>query len=180
MRGKTGDLEFEPTLIARGRDVRVGPLPYRPSLVLRQAFKFLGERYGWGHDYNARDCTGFVGDVYKTFGLLMPRNSGQQGQGKFAPTRFFQDGDREGRLQALEKLKVGDLIYIPGHVMMYIGSVDGEPYVIHDVTGLRYFTGDGSLYRGTLNGVSVTPLKPLQLSRDKSFIDGIYAIKTII
>lgn len=180
VRNDDGSLAFEPTLVARSRDVHVGPLAYRRSLVLRQAFKFLGERYGWGHDYNARDCTGFVGDVYKSFGILMPRNSGQQGHGKYAPTQFFAEGDREARLAALEKLGAGDLIYIPGHVMMYLGSVDGEPYVIHDVTGLSYFKRDGSMYHGVLSGVSVTPLKPLQLNREKSFIDGIYAIKTII
>ncbi len=64
--------------------------------------------------------------------------------------------------------------------MMYIGEVDGEPYVIHDVTGLSYYQSDESLYRGTLSGVSVTPLSPMRLSKDKSYIDGIYAIKTII
>ena len=180
VRSATGALEFEPALIGRGRDVRVGPLAYRPSNILRQAFKFLGERYGWGHDYNARDCTGFVGEVYKSVGILMPRNSGQQGASGFAPTKTFAPGDREERLTALENLSVGDLIYIPGHVMMYIGRVEGEPYVIHDVTGLRYFAEDQSLYTGTLSGVSVTPLTPLLLSREKSFVDGIYAIKTII
>ena len=23
----------------------------------------LGERYGWGHSYNARDCTGFIMEI---------------------------------------------------------------------------------------------------------------------
>ncbi|UHQ56034.1 SH3 domain-containing protein [Microbulbifer sp. YPW16] len=179
VRGEDGRLEFEPTLVARSRDVNVGHLEYRPSLVLEQAFKFLGERYGWGHDYNGRDCTGFVGEVYKSFGILMPRNSGQQGKGAFAPTQFFEPGDDRKRLQALDNLTVGDLIYIPGHVMMYIGHAGGEPYVIHDVTGLSYFTRGDELYRGTLSGVSVTPLKPLQLGRERSFVDSIYAIKTI-
>lgn len=180
VRSAAGELEFVPALIGRSRDVSVGPLAYRPSQILRQAFKFLGERYGWGHDYNARDCTGFVGEVYKSIGILMPRNSGQQGASSFAPTQTFAPEDREARIKALENLSVGDLIYIPGHVMMYIGSVAGEPYVIHDVTGLRYLDGDKSLYTGTLSGVSVTPLTPLLLNREKSFVDGIYAIKTII
>ena len=180
VRNASGALEFEPTLIGRGRDVTVGQLPYQPSLILQQAFKFLGERYGWGHDYNGRDCTGFVGEVYKSFGILMPRNSGQQGKSAFAPTKRFAPDDRAAREKALAELSVGDLIYIPGHVMMYIGEVDGEPYVIHDVTGLSYYQDDNSYYKGTLSGVSITPLTPLQLSKEKRFIDGIYAIKSII
>ncbi|WP_078085682.1 SH3 domain-containing protein [Microbulbifer mangrovi] len=180
VRDTEGRLEFEPTLIGRGQDVSPGLLEYRPSLVLEQAFKFLGERYGWGHDYNGRDCTGFVGEVYKSFGILMPRNSGQQGKSDFAPTKRFAPEDHAARAEALAALRVGDLIYIPGHVMMYIGEVEGEPYVIHDVTGLSYYQSDESLYRGTLSGVSITPLSPMRLSKDKSYIDGIYAIKTII
>nr|WP_226704265.1 NlpC/P60 family protein [Microbulbifer elongatus] len=180
VRNAEGELEFEPTLIGRAQDVTTGLLEYRPSLVLQQAFKFLGERYGWGHDYNGRDCTGFVGEVYKSFGILMPRNSGQQGKSDFAPTKRFAPEDHAARAEAIASLQVGDLIYIPGHVMMYIGEVDGEPYVIHDVTGLSYYQSDESLYRGTLSGVSVTPLSPMRLSKDKSYIDGIYAIKTII
>ncbi|AOS98215.1 putative endopeptidase p60 precursor [Microbulbifer aggregans] len=180
VRDAKGRLEFTPALIARSQDVHTGPLEYRPSQVIEQAFKFLGERYGWGHDYNGRDCTGFVGEVYKSFGILMPRNSGQQGRSDFAPTRRLGDASREAKLQALEELKVGDLIYIPGHVMMYIGHVDGEPFVIHDVTGLSYFNSEGDFYSGTLSGVSVTPLKPLWLGRSMDFVDSIYAIKTII
>ncbi|MCX2794806.1 NlpC/P60 family protein [Microbulbifer thermotolerans] len=179
VREEDGSLAFEPTLIARSRDVTVGHLDYRPSLVLRQAFKFLGERYGWGHDYNGRDCTGFVGEVYQTFGILMPRNSGDQGKSDFAPTRRFAEGDDSERREALEDLSVGDLIYIPGHVMMYIGRVNGEPYVIHDVTGLSYYSSDESLYKGTLSGVSVTPLMPLRLASGKRYVDSIYAIKSI-
>ena len=180
VRSASGSLEFEPTLIGRARDVAVGNLPYQPSVILRQAFKFLGERYGWGHDYNGRDCTGFVGEVYKSVGILMPRNSGQQGKSAFAPTKTFGPEDGDARREALESLSVGDLIYIPGHVMMFIGDVDGEPYVIHDVTGLSYYTRENDFYRGTLSGVSVTPLSPLYLNPEKSFIDGIYAIKSII
>lgn len=187
VRTESGALEFEPTLIGRAQDVTLGHLEYRPSLVLQQAFKFLGERYGWGHDYNGRDCTGFVGEVYKSFGILMPRNSGQQGNSEFAPTKRFAADDHVARREALAELSVGDLIYIPGHVMMYLGDVEGEPYVIHDVTGLSYYTEEAaaaaeeaSFYRGTLSGVSITPLTPLHLSREKSFVEAIYAIKSII
>lgn len=179
VRSAKGRLDFQPALVARGRDVHIGTLEYRPSTLLRQSFKFLGERYGWGHDYNARDCTGFVGEIYKTVGILMPRNSGQQGRSPFAPTEFFEPGSDPRRQRGLARLRVGDLLYIPGHVMMYIGSVDGEPYVIHDVTGLAYFHRNGDFYRGTLSGVSVTPLTLLWLNPKQRLVDSIYAIKSI-
>lgn len=179
VRGDDGSLAFEPTLIARSRDVSVGPLAYTAASVIRQSFKFLGERYGWGHDYNGRDCTGFVGEVYKSFGLLMPRNTGQQARGVFAPTKRFAPGDQSGVRAALATLQVGDLLYVPGHVVMFIGDVNGEPYVIHDKTVFDYRTATGKHESGNLSGVVVTPLTPLLTEEGKPFVDSIYAIKRI-
>lgn len=179
LRAADGLLEFSPALIARSRDVRPGYLPYNAASILTQAFKFLGERYGWGHDYAGRDCTGFIGEVYKSFGIVMPRNTGQQADSVFAPTMRFTPGDVKAVREALKTLQVGDLIYVPGHVVMYIGQHAGEPYVIHDKTVLEYLTAQGELYTGTLSGVSVTPLTPLQADADNGFLESIYAIKHI-
>ena len=180
VRDETGGLEIKPALIARNKDVHKGYLPYTRENITRQAFKFLGERYGWGHSYNARDCTGFVSEVYKTFGIYMPRNSGQQGQSEMGDnTRFAKDSSREDKLETFKSLDTGDLIYIPGHVMMYIGDVDDQPYVIHDVSGLSYIKESGEYYKGVLNGVSVTPLIPLHLSQETTYVDKMYNIKKV-
>ncbi|GAA5134528.1 SH3 domain-containing protein [Thalassotalea piscium] len=180
VRNKSGKLSFLPALIAKSQDINIGYLPFTKQNIIKQAFKFLGERYGWGHDYNARDCTGFVGEIYKTFGVLMPRNSGQQGKANYGNSiDFTTESKKEDKLAAIKQLEVGDLVYIPGHVVMYLGEDNGQPYVIHDVKGMSYFTEDNKYYKGTLNGVSVTPLLPLQLSESKSYIDRIYNIKQI-
>jgi len=180
LRNTAGELEIKPALIARKEDVHKGFIPFTRGNITRQAFKFLGERYGWGHSYNARDCTGFVMEIYKTFGIYMPRNTGQQGSGSFgANTRFTADSSEEEKLQALKNMDVGDLIYVPGHVLMYIGDVDGEPYVIHDVSVFRYIDDNGEYYEGTLNGVSVTPLIPLYGSRESTYVEQMYNIKRV-
>lgn len=180
VRTNDGKLEIEDALIPRNKDVHVGYLPYTRANITQQAFKFLGERYGWGHSYNARDCTGFVSEVYKTFGFYMPRNSGQQGNSTIGEnTRFTETSTLQDKLDALAKMETGDLIYIPGHVMMFIANENGKPYVIHDVSGLSYFDEQENFYVGVLNGVSVTPLLPLQLTDKTSYIDRMYNIKRI-
>ncbi|MEO2280475.1 SH3 domain-containing protein [Pseudoalteromonas pernae] len=180
VRNDDGSLDFKAALLPRSSDVNVGYLPLTSYNLIAQGFKFLGERYGWGHDYNARDCTGFVGEIYKTFGVLMPRNSSWQGAGEYGQNwRFDKTATLEEKHQVLSQMKVGDLIYIPGHVMMYIGDYEGQPYVIHDVKGLGYIKGDGDFYDGALNGVSVTPLLPLYLNSKTSYLDRTYAIKRI-
>ena len=80
---------------------------------------------------------------------------------------------RAKRLAAIAAMDVGDLIYIPGHVMMYIGDVDGAPYVIHDTSGGSYLQADGQTRSMHLNGVSVTPLLPLRFGKDHDYVDRI-------
>ncbi|MGB5344966.1 MAG: SH3 domain-containing protein, partial [Woeseia sp.] len=65
VRDATGQLDFRSATIAGDQDVRTGYLPYTRANILRQIFKFQGERYGWGHSFNARDCTGLVIEVYR-------------------------------------------------------------------------------------------------------------------
>lgn len=179
-RNEKGELKLAKALIPRKADVHQGYLPFTEQNLLSQSFKFLGERYGWGHSFNARDCTGFVGEVYKSFGILMPRNTGQQAKSKLGKNiHFTKAATRKEKLQALSSLEVGDLIYIPGHVMMVIGYDAGKPYIIHDVSGLSYFNKQGKYYQSVLNGVSVTPFLPLQLSKEKTYLDRVNTIKKI-
>lgn len=180
VRNAAGKLEIRQALIPRNKDVSKGYIPFTRENIIRQAFKFLGERYGWGHSYNARDCTGFVMEIYKTFGIQMPRNTGQQGTGTFGRnTRFTSISSLDDKLQALSKMDIGDLIYVPGHVLMYIGDANGQPYVIHDVSVFRYTDENGAYYEGVLNGVSVTPFIPLYGSRESKYIELISNIKQV-
>lgn len=180
VRKADGSLEIQTAFIGRTQDVSLGYLDYTPQNVIAQAFKFLGERYGWGHDYNGRDCTGFVGEIFKTFGILMPRNSGQQGKGEYGTNfRFDNSSAMAAKLEVINNMQVGDLIYIPGHVMMYLGNENDQPFVIHDVKGLAYWTTEGDFYQGVLNAVSVTPLIKLHLNESTRYVDKIYNIKRI-
>ena len=176
-RAADGSLLFTPALLPRTADTTADYLPLNRANLLRQGFKFLGERYGWGHSYNARDCSGFVSEVYRSFGVQLPRNSRDQATTP-ALNRITLTAadDHERRLAVLRNLEVGDLVYIPGHVMMVIGHENGMPYVIHDTTGITYRDEKGAVTRVVLNGVSVTPLTPLLFARKDSFVDHITSI----
>ncbi|HVF35911.1 MAG TPA: SH3 domain-containing protein [Candidatus Saccharimonadia bacterium] len=180
VRTADGTLAFAPALLPRSADVSDDYLPLTRANVLRQGFKFLGERYGWGHDYNARDCSGFVSEVYRSFGVMIPRNTRDQAISPAYDRIAFDEGwSREDRVEVLRELDVGDLVYIPGHVMMVIGQEKDGPYVIHDTTGIGYLDAGGAYKRVTLNGVSVTPLLPLYAGEAMPTIDRITAIQRI-
>ncbi|KLD76063.1 NlpC-P60 family protein [Xanthomonas hyacinthi] len=180
LRDDDGRLRLAPVLVPRGADVATAPLPVTQRNLLRQAFKFLGERYGWGNDYDARDCSGFVSDVYRSLGIALPRNTGDQARSpSLAAVPYTAAAPLAQRQQALAQLQVGDLVYIPGHVMMVIGHERGHTWVIHDVAGASYRDASGQLQRAHLNGVSVTPLEPMLLSDGVPFIDRITRIQRV-
>lgn len=175
-----GTLAFVPALLPKTSDVAPEYLPLSRANLLQQSFKFLGERYGWGHSYDARDCSGFVSDVYRSFGVELPRNTDDQAATPaMSRITLTKSDSHQARLAALESLDVGDLIYIPGHVMMVIGREDGMLYVIHDTTGITYRNENEELIRMPLNAVSVTPLTPLLTGSGDPTIDHIYSIVRI-
>jgi hypothetical protein len=180
VRASDGSLRFQPALLQRKLDSNADYLPLTQANIVRQAFKFLGERYGWGHLYNGRDCSGFVSDVYRSMGVQMPRNTGDQSRSPVLHFRAFTDqDDHAARMQAIAEAQVGDLIYIPGHVMMFLGWNDGQPYVIHDVGGLVFRDAGGKMRWTKTNEVSVTPLLPLLISDKLSYVDAITSIVRI-
>jgi hypothetical protein len=180
VRNDDGSLRIVPALLPRTADVSADYLPLTRANVIRQAFKFLGERYGWGHSYGTRDCSGFVSEVYRSFGVLLPRNTRDQGVSPALNRIAFDPADnRDKRMAAVRELQVGDLVYIPGHVMMVIGYDDGMPYVIHDTNGGSWLGPDGKMVSGHLNGVSVTPLPPLRANPATTYVDRITNIQRI-
>ncbi|AXA84227.1 NlpC-P60 family protein [Lysobacter oculi] len=178
VRDAGGRLTLSAALLPKSADVSTQYLPLTPRGVLTQGFKFLGERYGWGHSYDARDCSGFVSEVYSGFGVKMPRNTSDQGKSPaFNTLPVPESMSRDDRLAMLKTLQPGDLVYIPGHVMMVVGHENGLTYVIHDTPGVRYADASGNVAHYPLNAVSVTPLEPIKSGEDALYVDKIYSIQ---
>lgn len=156
VRGENAGVEFKTLPIQKSEDVSAAYHDYKTSAILNQAFKFLGEVYGWGGMNNARDCSSFLVDVYKTVGIILPRNSDQQEQIKGAVS--LKGKTREQRIKILDKLRPGSTLYMSGHAMMYLGKWQGKHYIIHDATTVYQKEQGGSLKPYVLNQVAVTPV----------------------
>lgn len=130
-RGSDGYVVDEYVLIPVSDDVTVGYLPYTPANIVRQAMKLQGDRYGWGGDLRANDCTGITREIYRCFGVLMPR------VGQSNVTGVYKEDvagiDLDTKLAIISALEPGSLISFPGHMTIYLGTVDGVPYVISAV-----------------------------------------------
>jgi cell wall-associated NlpC family hydrolase len=178
VRAQGGKLAFKAALLRRSADSAPGYLPLTRANIIRQSFKLLGERYGWGHQFNARDCSGLTGEVYRSMGVLLPPSSGLQGTSAAFQHRTFTDKDSHAdRVRALAEAEVGDLIVVPGHVLMIIGHLKGEPYVIQDVPYAVFKDpAGGQLRRTKLNQVSVTPLLPLYADDKTLYVDAMTSL----
>ncbi len=178
VRGDDGKLAFKPALLRRSADSAPHYLPLTRANIIRQSFKFLGERYGWGHQFNARDCSGLTSEVYRSMGLLLPPNSGLQGSSTAFRHRRFSDKDSHAdRVRALQEAQVGDLVVVPGHVLMIVGHVDGQPYVIQDVPYAVFKDPATGVIRKTkLNQVAVTPLLPLYADDKTLYVDAMTSL----
>ena len=150
VRDDDGSLRFAPALLPRTRTSPTDYLPLSRANLLRQGFKFLGERYGWGHSYNARDCSGFVSEVYRSFGVQLPRNTAtRRVSPAFEPHRLRATDDSHEQRLAVAARTAGRR---PG--LHPRPRDDGDrpattamPYVIHDTTGISYRGDDGKLAR---------------------------------
>ena len=179
LRDRDGKLKTTHVLIPFNEDVREGYLRCNRANILRQAFKFQGERYGWGGEFEGRDCSSMVVDIFRTFGINFPRNTSEQLRKSIGRVIYFEDDtDRYEKIKVIEEVKPGALIYLKGHVVMVIGQYKGKTYVIHDVIGV-HVEEEGELAYLPIRGVTVSSLRDIYTSGEVNYIDAIIGIKEV-
>ena len=167
-RAEDGTLATYTARIPKNEDVTVGCLPFTTENLLRQVFKLLGHRYGWGGTQEGWDCSSICQDAYRTVGVFLPRNSGNQ---RRVPDSYPVEGQSAAEKQALlETLLPGAMLELPGHQTMYIGTFEGEGYVIHATHGV--YDDQGDFYNA--NSVIVSSVKAFR-SNGRSLMDNFRA-----
>lgn len=119
-----------------------GFLPCTENNFVRQGFRFLGDEYGWGGLDDSVDCSSFVGDVYRSMGIELPRDADQQAKSMPKVVDLSGMGE-DDRLAALESCVPGTLLANNTHVMMYLGQDDsGTPIVLQSMSSWFSFGSD--------------------------------------
>jgi hypothetical protein len=169
-------------------EISVGFLPYTPRNMVDQAFKMLNSPYGWGGMYGEQDCSSLIQEVFSTVGLVMPRNANQQAQVGILAASFSGQENPDVKLAALQHQAVPGIttLYMQGHIMLYLGSVEGRPYVIHASWGYRekcLGAKSGQECRQeavcVMNRVVVSDLSLGEGSRKKSLLQRLLTVRRV-
>ncbi len=129
-RDAAGHLRLLTVELPEGSETVRGYLPYNRENVLRQAFKFKGQPYGWGGLKESVDCSSLIMDVYRCFGFQLPRDADTQELAAAGRTTKLQRAERGSQLDAASP---GAALYMPGHTMLYLGKTENRHYIIHSL-----------------------------------------------
>lgn len=159
VRERDGTLGFAEALVPMGAAVCVGDVPYTAGAAVRLAMATRGEVYGWGGRLGSRDCSALVGEVYRCFGLRLPRNSADLAR---LPNGIDLAGrSREEKRALLRALPAGAILYFPGHAMLWLGERAGRPLCL---SAAGSFLPEGSA-GGAVRAVNTCAVTTLEVVR---------------
>ncbi len=133
------------------------PISFTAANITYIARQLKKDPYGWGGKDYGRDCSATTKDFFGPFGIFLHRNSSDQARDGKEVINIKTLKGRAKKDAILAKAKpFRSLLYVPGHIGIYIGSYKGEPVMMHTYWGIRQ--KDFSKY--TLSHTIITTIEP--------------------
>lgn len=180
VRSKSGTLEVKSAYMER-EDINEGFLPYTPRIIIKQAFVMLNSPYGWGGMYGEQDCSRMLQMLFGVVGIHLPRDSSKQREVGQLIGRFEKQTSESAKHEALVRDGVPGitLLQMKGHIVLYLGEVNGRFYVIHDTWGYREPDEHGEDRLRAINRVAVTDLSLGEGSKKGSLLERILTMRVV-
>lgn len=158
VRAASGAAELRRVRLPAGAGVAM-PMPMTPRNVATVGNQFMGKAYGWGGIDGKRDCSALTHDLFVPFGIYLPRNSASQAAyGGSVPLGDLPNDQKEATILS-QGIPFATLVWMQGHILVYVGQYKNHPVVFHAPWGLRTFTNTGRDGRLVLGRVVVTTLR---------------------
>jgi len=136
------------------------PLEFNAINRIKIAKALLNEPYGWGGLLNNRDCSSFTQDFFIPFGKFISRNSkAQTKNGKYYDISTLSKKEKKEYIKQ-HAIPFSTLVYLKGHIMLYIGIKQNEPLVMHNMWSIRLKNKWGKKARHIIGKASITTLEP--------------------
>ncbi len=158
VRAPEGHAVVVPVLLTSGEAAQK-PVPLTPGNMAELGNRMMGQPYGWGGLYEDRDCSSTLRDLFTPFGLWLPRNSASQAKaGRYVDIAKLDADDKESRIVA-EGVPFMTLLWLRGHITLYLGLHEGQAAMFHNMWGIRTHRG-GVEGRYVLGRAVVTSTRP--------------------
>lgn len=143
------------------------PIPTNAKNIATVSNNLIGQPYGWGGYMELKDCSAMLMDLFAGFAVWLPKNSRDQNyEGSIIPLIGLNEEEKK---EYIKKYAIPFLsfLYLRGHIMLYIGTIEKEIYVFNTIWGLktkRLFNTDGRAIIGS------TVVMPLSIGKENSRI----------
>ncbi|PUE64559.1 C40 family peptidase [Arcobacter lacus] len=141
-------------------EIEAMPVLYNTENRVKILNELLNEPYGWGGLLNNRDCSSFTQDFFTPFGSYLQRNSkAQTANGKYIDISKLTLDEKKEFIKK-EAVPFSTLVYLKGHIMLYVGIKNDEPMVAHNVWSVRLKDKNNKEFRHIIGKATITTLEP--------------------
>ena len=134
---KKGFAKIAKVAMPSSKYITTKPMRFSAKNVAKVASELYGEPYGWGGKDYGRDCSAMTRDFLGVFGVFLKRNSAQQAkEGKSIYIKHLKGRAKKDAILKYAK-PFFSLLYVPGHIALYIGRYKNEPIIMHSYWGIR-------------------------------------------
>ncbi|MHC1790372.1 SH3 domain-containing protein [Solidesulfovibrio sp.] len=158
VRGASGLAELRRVRLPAGTAVPM-PMAMTPRNVAAVGNVMMRQPYGWGGLDDRRDCSALTHDLFVPFGFYLPRNSASQAAYGGSVPLGDLPGDQKEAAIIHQGVPFATLVWMQGHIMVYVGQYKGRPVVYHNMWGFRTFGENGRDGRLVVGRAVVTTLR---------------------
>jgi cell wall-associated NlpC family hydrolase len=127
--------------IDQNQHIQKFPIEFNKQNIDKLINELIDKPYGWGGLYGNRDCSLLTKDLLTPFGFPMKRNSGAQTtNGKYISLKNKTDEEKKEFIKQ-KAIPLLSLIYIQGHIALYLGIFNNEPTIFHSTWGIKTLNG---------------------------------------
>jgi hypothetical protein len=141
------------------QSAHIGVRPFNTQDMVTIGNQLMRNTYGWGGMYGERDCSSMIRDFMTPFGIWLPRNSAAQSRKGEVIT--FAGLSNEEKLSLIKEKGVPfeTIIYLKGHVLLYLGSYQESVMVMHNIWGIRTIDKTGRKGRHVVGKAVISTLE---------------------
>ncbi len=136
------------------------PMPLTARHIAKVGNVMMGQLYGWGGHKEWRDCSSTLRDLFTPFGLYLPRNSRAQYLSAYTYPLDSQTLEEKKNRVSRHGIPFLSMIWMPGHIALYLGMEQGQPVMFHNVWGIRVDEQGRGDDRYIIGRAVVTTLEP--------------------